>query len=36
MVESVVEKPKLNIILPEIKKIGATDILEIDVAKAFP
>lgn len=36
MVETVVEKPKLNIILPKIKKIGATDILEIDVAKVFP
>ena len=36
MVETVVEKPRLNIILPEIKKIGAMDILEIDVAKVFP
>lgn len=36
MVETIVEKPTLNIILPQIKKIGATDIMEIDVAKVFP
>ena len=33
MVETVVKKSELNIILPEIKIIGATDIIEMAIAK---
>lgn len=33
MVETVVKKSELNIILPEIRKIGASDILEMAIAK---
>jgi len=36
MVETIVEKSKLNILIPEIKKMGATDILEVDVSKVIP
>lgn len=36
MIETILEKPKLNIIIPEIKKMGAKDILEVDVSKVIP
>lgn len=36
MVETVVEKSKLNIIIPKIKEIGARDILELDISKMIP
>lgn len=36
MVETVVEKSKLNILIPEIKKMGAKDILEVEVSKIIP
>lgn len=36
MIETVVEKSGLNILIPEIKKMGATDILEVDVSKVIP
>lgn len=35
-VETVVQKSQLNVIIPEIKKLGARDILEIDVKKVVP
>ncbi len=35
-VESVVQKSQLNVIIPEIKKLGARDILEVDVKKVIP
>lgn len=35
-VETVVEKSKLNIIIPEVRKLGAKGILEIDVSKIIP
>jgi len=33
MVETVVEKSRLNILIPQIKSLGARDILEIDISK---
>lgn len=36
MIETIVEKSQLNILIPEIKKMGATDILEVDVSKVIP
>ena len=35
-VETVVQKSQLNVIIPEIKRLGARDILEIDVKKVVP
>lgn len=36
MVETVVEKKKLNIIIPKVKELGAKDILEIKISKIIP
>ncbi|MFZ2188117.1 MAG: ATP phosphoribosyltransferase [Candidatus Moraniibacteriota bacterium] len=35
-VETIVEKSQLNILLPEIRRAGATDILEINVDRIMP
>ena len=35
-VETIVEKSQLNIIIPEIRKLGAKGILEVDVSKVIP
>ena len=35
-VETIVEKSQLNIIIPEIRKLGARGILEVDVSKVIP
>ncbi len=32
-IETVVEKDKVNILIPELKRIGAEDILELDISK---
>lgn len=36
MVETVVEKEKLNVIIPKVKELGAEDILEIRISKIIP
>lgn len=36
MIETVVEKDKLNLIIPQIKELGAEDILEVDISKMIP
>jgi ATP phosphoribosyltransferase len=35
-IETVVQKSQLNVIIPEIKRLGARDILEINVKKVVP
>ncbi len=35
-VETVIQKSQLNVIIPELKRLGARDILEIDVKKVIP
>jgi len=34
--ESVVRSPNLNVIIPDLKRLGAVDILEIDISKMIP
>ncbi|MCD4762124.1 ATP phosphoribosyltransferase [bacterium] len=36
MVETVVRKSELNVILPNLRKLGARDILELSIAKMIP
>ncbi len=35
-IETVIQKSQLNVIIPELKRLGARDILEIDVKKVIP
>ena len=35
-VETIIQKSQLNVIIPELKNLGARDILEIDVKKVIP
>lgn len=35
-IETVIQKSQLNVIIPELKRLGARDILEIDVTKVIP
>ncbi len=35
-VQSVVDRSQVNLLIPELKKVGAEDILELDISKIVP